>query len=180
MAVPERQTAGKASHTRNQQKTHNAHHLKMMLSRLIIKRRAVAIKAIGQLSRRHELKKRLVSTAAKGFAAREESSNWHFGVMGAAALLIAQQQQEETLKCEAQVAATEPWKDPAVVEKNSKHGPRKLSNKPKNVMLHRMRSLRARSLNDKYNVDWDNVIGEGAYGSVHPARLALTGEKVRP
>lgn len=33
-------------------------------------------------------------------------------------------------------------------------------------------------MTDKYNVDWDTVIGEGAYGSVHPARLALTGEKV--
>ena len=50
---------------------------------------------------------------------------------------------------------------------------------PKNVMLHRMRSVRARGLNDKYKVDWKTVLGEGAYGSVHPARLAATGEKVR-
>jgi serine/threonine protein kinase len=45
-------------------------------------------------------------------------------------------------------------------------------------MIHRMRSLRGRSLRDKYNVDWNTTLGEGAYGSVHPARLAVTGEKV--
>jgi len=45
-------------------------------------------------------------------------------------------------------------------------------------MHHRKRSLRGRSLNDKYNLDWEQVLGEGAYGSVHPARLAATGEKV--
>lgn len=50
---------------------------------------------------------------------------------------------------------------------------------PRNVMLHRMRSMRGRGLNEKYNVDWKQVLGEGAYGSVHPARLAATGEKVR-
>ena len=49
---------------------------------------------------------------------------------------------------------------------------------PKNVMLNRMRSLRGRNLNEKYNVNWNTVLGEGAYGSVHPARLAATGEKV--
>lgn len=50
---------------------------------------------------------------------------------------------------------------------------------PKNVMLHRMRSSAGRGMNDKYTVDWETVIGEGAYGSVHPARLRMTGEKVR-
>jgi hypothetical protein len=50
---------------------------------------------------------------------------------------------------------------------------------PRNVMLHRMRSGAGRGLNDKYNVDWNTNLGEGAYGSVHPARLAATGEKVR-
>jgi len=46
------------------------------------------------------------------------------------------------------------------------------------VSLRRMRSLPAHVLNEKYNVDWTNKLGEGAYGSVHPARLATTGEKV--
>ena len=50
---------------------------------------------------------------------------------------------------------------------------------PRNVMLHRMRSAAGRGLNDKYKVDWKTVLGEGAYGSVHPARIASTGEKVR-
>jgi len=49
---------------------------------------------------------------------------------------------------------------------------------PRNVMISRMRSIKGRGLNEKYNVDWNTVLGEGAYGSVHPARLALTGEKV--
>ncbi len=55
----------------------------------------------------------------------------------------------------------------------------KLSSQPRNVMVHRLRSLRGRNLNEKYNVDWKTVLGEGAYGSVHPARLAATGQKVR-
>ena len=49
---------------------------------------------------------------------------------------------------------------------------------PRNVMLHRMRSGAGRTLTDRYKVDWKTVLGEGAYGSVHPARLAATGEKV--
>lgn len=51
-------------------------------------------------------------------------------------------------------------------------------NEPRNVMLHRMRSAAGRGMNVKYNVDWNTVLGEGAYGAVHPARLASTGEKV--
>jgi hypothetical protein len=51
--------------------------------------------------------------------------------------------------------------------------------KARNVMIHRMRSVRGRELDDKYIVDWKTVLGEGAYGSVHPARLRATGEKVR-
>lgn len=52
------------------------------------------------------------------------------------------------------------------------------SDAPRNVMLKSMRSLRGRPLSAKYNVDWLTVLGEGAYGSVHPARHAKTGEKV--
>lgn len=48
----------------------------------------------------------------------------------------------------------------------------------RNVMLHRMRSFRARDMSEKYRVDWKTVLGEGAYGCVHPARLRATGEKV--
>ena len=45
--------------------------------------------------------------------------------------------------------------------------------------LNRTDSLRGGiSLEDKYNIEWDIILGEGAYGSVHPARLAATGEKV--
>ncbi|GAX12791.1 hypothetical protein FisN_15Hh270 [Fistulifera solaris] len=49
---------------------------------------------------------------------------------------------------------------------------------PRNVMLHRMRSMKGRGLTEKYTIDWDTVLGEGAYGMVYPARVAATGEKV--
>ena len=52
------------------------------------------------------------------------------------------------------------------------------SSSPRNVMLHSRRSLRGRSLHAKYLVDWSTVLGEGAYGTVHPGRLKATGEKV--
>lgn len=45
--------------------------------------------------------------------------------------------------------------------------------------LNRTNSLRGGiPLEEKYNIEWHIVLGEGAYGSVHPARLAATGEKV--
>mmetsp|Transcript_3184 Transcript_3184/g.6953 ORF Transcript_3184/g.6953 Transcript_3184/m.6953 type:complete len:1032 (+) Transcript_3184:126-3221(+) len=73
--------------------------------------------------------------------------------------------------------------DPEIRIQRSKRAPAKnllsgRSGGARNVMLHRMRSMRARDLSEKYRVDWKNVLGEGAYGSVHPARLAATGEKV--
>lgn len=52
------------------------------------------------------------------------------------------------------------------------------SGQPRNVMLHRMRSARARNLEEKYDIAWDTKLGEGAYGSVYPGRLSATGEKV--
>eukprot|EP00980_Cylindrotheca_fusiformis_P026140 scaffold15472_cov117-Cylindrotheca_fusiformis.AAC.4 len=56
--------------------------------------------------------------------------------------------------------------------------PRFNHNEARNVMLHRKRSAAGRNLHTKYKVDWKTVLGEGAYGSVYPARLASTGEKV--
>lgn len=69
-------------------------------------------------------------------------------------------------------AAATAW-DPTIARQ-----PQTATKQPRNVMLHRMRSVRGRNLEDKYKVDWSTVLGEGAYGSVHPARLAVTGEKV--
>lgn len=90
---------------------------------------------------------------------------------GAALIVIAagtdSNNTENVAKCDAAQKIAANW-PPG----NSSDGPRR------NVMLHRMRSVRARHLDDKYNVNWTNVIGEGAYGTVHPARLKLTGEKV--
>eukprot|EP00594_Rhizosolenia_setigera_P005476 CAMPEP_0178949188 /NCGR_PEP_ID=MMETSP0789-20121207/5897_1 /TAXON_ID=3005 /ORGANISM="Rhizosolenia setigera, Strain CCMP 1694" /LENGTH=852 /DNA_ID=CAMNT_0020629653 /DNA_START=178 /DNA_END=2736 /DNA_ORIENTATION=- len=62
--------------------------------------------------------------------------------------------------------------DGGIMPSKRNTGPRR------NVMLHRKRSVRARHLDDKYIVDWSTVMGEGAYGSVHPARLRQTGQKV--
>jgi len=39
------------------------------------------------------------------------------------------------------------WAEPALLKQ------------PRNVMLHRMRSAAGRGLNDKYNVDWETVLG---------------------
>jgi hypothetical protein len=44
-------------------------------------------------------------------------------------------------------------------------------------MLHRLRSVKARSLQDKYDINWEVVLGEGAYGAVYPGKLRSTGEK---
>jgi serine/threonine protein kinase len=52
------------------------------------------------------------------------------------------------------------------------------SSSPRNVMIQNRRSLRGRSLHAKYRVDWNTVLGEGAYGTVYPGRLRATGEKV--
>lgn len=62
---------------------------------------------------------------------------------------------------------------------NTAYEPRKVGGpQPQNVMLHRMRSMKGRGLTEKYQIDWDTVLGEGAYGQVYPARVAATGEKV--
>lgn len=53
-----------------------------------------------------------------------------------------------------------------------------MAKEAKGTTLGRFQSMRGRGLNEKYTVDWKQVLGEGAYGSVHPARLAATGEKV--
>ena len=45
-------------------------------------------------------------------------------------------------------------------------------------MLQHRRSRLSRDLEDKYDPDWKNVLGEGAYGSVHLAKVRETGETV--
>jgi len=81
--------------------------------------------------------------------------------------LLQQQQQQE------------PLRGNNVTKTSCEAHPRlKRAKTPRNAMVLSRRSIRARGLNEKYNVDWKTVLGEGAYGSVHPARLATTGEKV--
>ena len=45
-------------------------------------------------------------------------------------------------------------------------------------MLQHRRSRLSRDLEDKYDPNWKNVLGEGAYGSVHLAKVKETGETV--
>mmetsp|Transcript_25416 Transcript_25416/g.60072 ORF Transcript_25416/g.60072 Transcript_25416/m.60072 type:complete len:967 (-) Transcript_25416:28-2928(-) len=91
---------------------------------------------------------------------------------------LVQQQQQQPQQQQRQQQAQQPK------QSQPKRGGRGSSTKqgqnqqPRNVMISRMRSVAGRGLNEKYKVDWNTVLGEGAYGSVHPARLALTGEKV--
>lgn len=96
---------------------------------------------------------------------------WGLAATAAAGLAYTQ----ERPQCAAKAAVASSWGAAATEvppsSSSSKHAPR-------NVMLHPRRSIRARNLEDKYNVEWDIILGEGAYGSVHPARLAATGEKV--
>jgi len=47
-----------------------------------------------------------------------------------------------------------------------------------NIMLQSHRSRLSRELSDKYAPDWKEVLGEGAYGTVHIARLKENNKKV--
>ena len=131
----------------------------------------------------------LASSAPKSAAAPILASHAHhddhesttFGLvplvaLAAAVVSGAAYSRNSTTSCEA---ATATWSSADVPLRNTKTPPpTRQSMQPRNVMLHRMRSVRGRNLEDKYNVDWSTVLGEGAYGSVHPARLSTTGEKV--
>ena len=119
----------------------------------------------------------LLAAAKRRFGWRESSTrNWSLGALAfvatAAVLFVESDRPEKLSSCEM---AGAPRQDAV----SSGNRPRKLSKQAQNVMIHSRRSLRARTLDDKYNIDWETVIGEGAYGSVHPGRLAATGEKVR-
>ena len=109
---------------------------------------------------------------------REGGSSVYGAGVAAAAAVVASvaactytyQQKEEMAQCES----------PIQLQRSKRAPAQKLlaGGAARNVMLHRMRSLRARDLSEKYRVDWRTVLGEGAYGSVHPARHFATGEKV--
>jgi hypothetical protein len=85
---------------------------------------------------------------------------------------------QRSCQCEAAATANTDMHTNQHQQKSSFRQLNNPKNQPRNVMVHRLRSYRGRGLNEKYNVEWKKVLGEGAYGSVHPARLAATGEKV--
>ena len=124
--------------------------------------------------------KRGFATAATDASSKQEPSNVSPAILvsAIAAGVIALKGTKEESSCDTAKAASPPaFSLPSLAHAEPRRS--MTMQQPRNVMLHRMRSGAARGLNDKYNVDWKTVLGEGAYGSVHPARLAKTGEKVR-
>jgi hypothetical protein len=107
-----------------------------------------------------------IITSAERIHDYSEYSSFAFVALATAAAAAFVHSKKEIAVCGAAATA---W-DPQNIRGDTRQ--------PRNVMLHSRRSIRARNLEDKYNVDWSTVLGEGAYGSVHPARLATTGEKV--
>jgi hypothetical protein len=80
----------------------------------------------------------------------------------------------KTAKCDGSTSVISPSSEAKTLGKSKSIRP---NDKPRNVMLHRLRSVKARSLQDKYDINWDVVLGEGAYGAVYPGKLRSTGEK---
>lgn len=80
----------------------------------------------------------------------------------------------KTAKCDGSTSVISPASEAAALGKSKSIRP---NDKPRNVMLHRLRSVKARSLQDKYDINWEVVLGEGAYGAVYPGKLRSTGEK---
>ena len=141
--------------------------------------RGVATKCI-----RRNLTRRFATSsnaaAASASSKQEESTNISPAVLVSAIVAgaIALKGSKEESSCDtARSASRTPFSLPSLAHAEPRRS--MTMQQPRNVMLHRMRSGAGRSLNDKYKVDWKTVLGEGAYGSVHPARLAATGEKVR-
>ena len=103
------------------------------------------------------------------------------------AALIASRREPEQKMQQSRRQAPLIVTDPAAASKNQSLTaqtatacePQRTTTKPRNAMINARKSMKGRGLYDKYKVDWDTVLGEGAYGTVHPARLAATGEKVR-
>ena len=86
---------------------------------------------------------------------------------------IYQEYNKSNVQCDSvsQVGLT-PATNPLFSKKKSDK-----NHQPRNVMLHRMRSTRARHLGEKYKVDWKTCLGEGAYAQVFPGKTER-GEKV--
>lgn len=73
------------------------------------------------------------------------------------------------------------------VGRKTELSPSSMSLQSSSSLLHRYSNEETNDMNTskddlpmhkKYNIDWSNVLGEGAYGKVHLARVTETGEKV--
>lgn len=172
----------------------------MWTSRSILLRRrprrslTVAVNTAHRLLERHG--RRNLAAASTTTASADDGSFRRYASAAAAAAVLSAvalsriQMQEKEARCDAlgtaspfSLSATTASSGPSLSSKVASAEPLRrqsfLAKGPRNVMLHRMRSVRARNMGEKYNVDWNNTLGEGAYGSVYPARVAATGEKVR-
>jgi hypothetical protein len=134
--------------------------LASVVSRCAFQRKRPAVRTLASSS------KPAIIIGAERIHDDREYSSFAFVALAAAAAAAFVNSKKDATECGAAATA---W-DPQSIHSDTRQ--------PRNVMLHRMRSIRARNLEDKYKVDWSSVMGEGAYGSVYPARLATTGEKV--
>jgi len=96
-----------------------------------------------------------------------------FATVAACAVAAHQRHlQQNSAKCDAALAVP-----PSGVEKKidtisySQNEPRN------NITLNRLRSKKARSLHEKYDIAWNVVLGHGSYGAVYPCRLCMNGER---
>ena len=112
------------------------------------------------------------ATAAKAAAASNHQQNNGSSAAAAAALALAAAAGATLLPLQGNNNTT--------TQNEPRRVPSRISTTltPRASNLSRFRSITDRGMNSKYTVDWNVVLGEGAYGSVHPARLAATGEKV--
>ena len=96
--------------------------------------------------------KAIRSVSTQQFSSQDDPNCWTLIVTAAVLAASVYQMPRETTQCESPTRKSK---------------------------INRTDSLRGGiSLEDKYNIEWEIILGEGAYGSVHPARLAATGEKV--
>ena len=121
---------------------------------------------------RHSRQRRF-ATVAKAAIAADNQHNGSSAATAAALLLAAAAATLQLPQGSSTTTSTKTQNEPRRV-------PSRISTTltPRASNLSRFRSITDRGMNSKYTVDWNVVLGEGAYGSVHPARLAATGEKV--
>lgn len=116
---------------------------------------------------------REASPNAESFKSSNDIASVLFTAVAACAVAAHQRNvQQNSAKCDATLAVP-----PSGMAKKfdtiscSQNEPRN------NITLNRLRSKKARSLHEKYDVTWNVVLGHGSYGAVYPCRLSMNGER---